>query len=59
MAEQIKFTQEEMDKIKEVQSEYQQKTAVFGQLSFQKFQLERQMDTANDAEVNYKKKLLD
>jgi len=59
MAEQIKFTQEEMDKIKEVQSEYQQKTAVFGQLSFQKFQLERQMDTANDAEVKLKKEIID
>ena len=59
MAEQIKFRQEEMDKIKEVQSEYQQKTAVFGQLSFQKFQLERQMDTANDAEVKLKKEIID
>ena len=37
--ESIKFTEEEMVKIKEVQTEYQQKTAVFGQLSFQKFQL--------------------
>ena len=35
MAESIKFTEEEMNKIKEVQTEYQQKTAVFGQLSFQ------------------------
>ena len=48
MAEPIKFSEEEMNKIKEVQEEYRQKTAVFGQLSFQKFQLERQLDTATN-----------
>ena len=37
MAEAIKFTEEEMSKIQEVQKEYQQKTAVFGQLSFKSF----------------------
>ena len=51
MAEAIKFTDEEMNKIKEVQEQYQQKTAVFGQLSFQIFQLERQLDTAANAET--------
>ena len=45
MAEAIKFSQEEMDKIKDVQGQYQEKTAVFGQLSFQKFQIERQLET--------------
>ena len=57
--ESIKFTEEEMVKIKEVQTEYQQKTAVFGQLSFQKFQLERQLDTATNAEVALKKEIID
>jgi|TARA_B110000908_G_C9844611_1_gene267127 hypothetical protein len=57
--ESIKFTEEEMVKIKEVQTEYQQKTAVFGQLSFQKFQLERQLDTATNAEVVLKKEIID
>ena len=59
MADQIKFTEGEMSKIKEVQQEYQQKTAVFGQLSFQKFQLERQLDTATSAEVSLKKEIID
>ena len=59
MADQIKFTEEEMDRIKEVQQEYQQKTAVFGQLSFQIFQLERQLETAAGAEVALKKEIID
>ena len=59
MSDQIKFTEEEMNKIKGVQTEYQQKTAMFGQLSFQKFQLERQLDTADKAEVTLKKEIID
>jgi len=59
MAEAITFTEEEMSKIKEVQKEYQQKTAMFGQLSFQKFQLERQIETAGTAEVTLKKEIID
>ena len=59
MAEAIKFTDEEMNKIKEVQEQYQQKTAVFGQLSFQIFQLERQLDTAANAETALKKEIID
>ena len=59
MAEAIKFTEDEMGKIQEVQKEYQQKTAVFGQLSFQKFQIERQLETASSAEVALKKEIID
>ena len=59
MTEAIKFTEEEMVQIKEVQTEYQQKTAIFGQLSFQKFQLERQLETATSAEVALKKEIID
>ena len=59
MAEQIKFTDEEMNKIKEVQEQYQQKTAVFGQLSFQLFQLERQLEAATNAETALKKEIID
>jgi len=59
MAEPIKFTEEEMNDIKEVQKEYQQKTAMFGQLSFQKFQLERQVETAKTAELTLKKEIID
>jgi len=59
MAESIKFSEDEMNKIKEVQKVYQQKTAVFGQLSFQKFQLERQLDQATDAELRLKKEIID
>jgi cell division protein FtsB len=59
MAEAIKFTEDEMSKIQEVQKEYQQKTAVFGQLSFQMFQLERQVETASSAETALKKEIID
>ena len=59
MPEAIKFTAEEMDKIKEVQTEYQNKTAMFGQLSFQMFQLERQLETAQSAETALKKEIID
>tara|TARA_B110000858_G_C17603994_1_gene381372 strand:- start:51 stop:329 length:279 start_codon:yes stop_codon:yes gene_type:complete len=59
MSEAIKFTSTEMDKIKEVQKTYQEKTAMFGQLSFQKFQLERQLDTAQQAETKLKKEIID
>ena len=59
MAEPIKFTEEEMNKIKELQEEYRQKTAMFGQLSFQKFQLERQLETAQSAETTLKKEIID
>ena len=59
MSEAIKFSEEEMSKIKEVQKEYQQKTAMFGQLSFQKFQVERQLETAEQAEVALKKEIID
>ena len=59
MAEAIKFTDEEMNKIKEVQEQYQQKTAVFGQLSFQLFQLERQLEAATNAETALKKEIID
>ena len=58
-AETIKFTEDEMSKIKQVQETYREKTAVFGQLSFQKFQLERQLDTATDAETRLKKEIID
>tara|TARA_R110000744_G_scaffold67329_2_gene137348 strand:- start:4588 stop:4863 length:276 start_codon:yes stop_codon:yes gene_type:complete len=59
MSEAIKFTEGEMSKIQEVQKEYQQKTAVFGQLSFQKFQIERQLETASNAEIALKKEIID
>ena len=36
-AETIKFTEDEMSKIKQVQETYREKTAVFGKLSFKSF----------------------
>jgi len=59
MSEAIKFTDDEMNKIKEVQKLYQEKTAMFGQLSFQIFQLERQLETAGNAETTLKKEIID
>tara|TARA_R100000908_G_C3751114_1_gene145699 strand:- start:797 stop:1075 length:279 start_codon:yes stop_codon:yes gene_type:complete len=59
MSEQIKFTDEEMNNIKQVQELYREKTAMFGQLSFQKFQLERQLETAQQAEAALKKEIID
>ena len=59
MSDAIKFTDDEMNKIKEVQKLYQEKTAMFGQLSFQIFQLERQLETAGNAETTLKKEIID
>ena len=59
MSDAIKFTDDEMNKIKEVQKTYQEKTAMFGQLSFQKFQLERQLEVAEQAETTLKKEIID
>ena len=41
MSKEVKFTDDELKKIKDIQTGYQQKTALFGQLSLQKFQVSR------------------
>ena len=58
MTKEVKFTDEELKKIKEIQSGYQQKTALFGQLSLQKFQVTRQLENIEAAEENLQKEII-
>ena len=58
MANEKKFTDDELKKIKEIQSGYQQKTALFGQLSLQKFQVTRQLDSIETAEENLRNEII-
>lgn len=44
MAEPIKFTEEELNKIKEIQQEYQNKTLQFGQLELEKIAMFKKQD---------------
>ena len=55
MAEQ-KFTEEEMDKIKEIQSSYLGVQQAFGQLEVNRIRLEQQLDATQKASVNLKDK---
>jgi uncharacterized protein (DUF3084 family) len=58
MAKETKFTDEELKKIQEVQTGYQQKTALFGQISLQKFQVTRQLDSLQTAEKNLQQEII-
>ncbi len=58
MANEKKFTDEELEKIKGIQTGYQQKTALFGQLSLQKFQVTRQLDSIETAEENLRNEII-
>ncbi len=55
MAEQ-KFTEEEMVKIKEIQSSYLGVQQAFGQLEVNRIRLEQQLDATQKASVNLKDK---
>ena len=58
MANEKKFTDEELEKIKGIQTGYQQKTALFGQLSLQKFQVTRQLESLETAEENLRNEII-
>ena len=55
MAEQ-KFTEEEMGKIKEIQSSYLGVQQAFGQLEVNKLRLEQQLDSTQQASIDLKEK---
>ncbi len=58
MSKEVKFTDDELKKIQDVQTSYQQKTALFGQLSLQKFQVSRQLDSLDQAEENLRNEII-
>ncbi len=58
MSKEVKFTDDELKKIQDVQTSYQQKTALFGQLSLQKFQVSRQLDNLDQAEENLRNEII-
>ena len=52
MAEEIKFTDEELKQLGAIQTSYQQLQAGFGQLKVQRILLEQQLTGLEEAEVN-------
>jgi hypothetical protein len=58
MSTEVKFTDDELKKISDIQTGYQQKTALFGQLSLQKFQVNRQLDGIDQAEENLRNEII-
>ena len=56
MATDTKFSQEEMDKIKEIQSSYVGVQQAFGQLEVNRIRLEQQLDATQQASVELRDK---
>ena len=56
MATDTKFSQEEMDKIKEIQSSYVGVQQAFGQLEVNRIRLEQQLDSTQQASVDLREK---
>ena len=54
-----KFTQEEMDKIKEIQTSYIGVQQAFGQLEVNRIRLEQQLDATQQASSDLRKKFSD
>ena len=54
-----KFSQEEMDKIKEIQSSYVGFHQAFGQLEVNRIRLEQQLDATQQASSDLRKKFSD
>ena len=50
MADEIKFTDDELKSLQELQNNYQEKQTLFGQLAVQKILLAQQMDALEEAE---------
>ena len=59
MATDTKFSQEEMDKIKEIQSSYVGVQQAFGQLEVNRIRLEQQLDATQQASSDLRKKFSD
>jgi len=49
--QEIKFTEDELKSLKELQTTYQQKQLQFGQLKVQKLLVQQQLDTIEDQEA--------
>ena len=49
----IKFSDEELTSLKELQEGYQEKSAQFGQLKVQKLLVQQQLDALNNTEVQF------
>ena len=50
-SKEIKFTDEDLSKINEVQQNYNQIQATFGQVAFQRVMLEQQLEQLNDRQI--------
>ena len=59
MAEEVKFTEEEMTKIKEIQQTYVEVQQSLGQLSVARLRLEQQLTSLNDGEDELRKRFID
>ena len=59
MAEEVKFTEEEMNKIKEIQQTYVDVQQSLGQLSVARIRLEQQLNSLDDSEDGLSKKFID
>jgi len=57
MPEEVKFTEEELKQVQEIQNEYSSIQNTFGQLKMAKLRLEEQMDNLNKNEHDNLKKL--
>ena len=55
MPEEIKFTEEELKKIKEIQDEYIKIQNLFGQVSLAKLRLDEQYQSLSEQEIENKK----
>ena len=51
MAKEVKFTDDELEQLQELQNSYQEKQLQFGQLKVQKILLQQQSDTLEETEV--------
>lgn len=55
MKDPIKFTQEELNELNQIQMEYQEKTLIFGQMYLDRLVLDEKYKQLADAESNYRK----
>ena len=51
MAKEVKFTDDELEQLQELQNSYQEKQLQFGQLKVQRILLQQQSDALEEAEV--------
>ena len=59
MAEDIKFTKEEMEKLEDIQKKYASIQLNLGQLGFTKIRLENEIKALNESESNLKSEFIE